>query len=183
MRYLIKPLTYGWLLLACLVFSINEASAQANITPDEFTAKSGASPWAEGSPAPNPKFNDLFNKKYKLYDLLDKPTIIEIIPKDCNGCDRNLKYLKSFYKQFSINIITVRESEYRDRMIKSVRDNDIQWSVVLDDGPKYGQSTLSDQAQVSFILVTPDKKIYKVYNSPKEIGKLGVDLQQYFKKG
>ncbi|MEO1624666.1 MAG: thioredoxin-like domain-containing protein, partial [Bacteroidota bacterium] len=134
----------------------------------------------------NLSFNDVFNKGFKLYEKLDKPVLIEIWSMNCQQCKRNKKYLKSFYTQYNIDIISICTDDYPNEIRKMAQQNNYPWSTIHDDSPKFNQgasfSEVNDLGAAKFILLTPDKQVYRVYNSEKAIGKVGVDLQQYFSK-
>ncbi|MEM8906726.1 MAG: redoxin domain-containing protein [Bacteroidota bacterium] len=171
-------------LLCCLLGSPTlEAQVTTNIATDELTAKSPDVAWEEGATAPNLFFNDVNNKKFKLYDLLDKPLIIEFYELNCHTCAKNKKYLKSFYKQFNINILSICPDDYPNEIRKLSRNQQLNWSTVYDDSRKLVGASFAEQNQLGnarFLLLLPDKTIAKIFYSEKAIGKLGVELQNYF---
>lgn len=177
---------------AILSFGLNLQSGIAqssnlkpNIAPDEFTAKSPNVGWQVGNTVPNLTFNDVNNKKAKLYDLLEKPTILEFWTLDCEPCAQNKRYLKAFYKQFDINIVGICTDEYINQIREKTREQDLHWMNVYDDSKKFGGKTFvkaNNMGDPKFILIAPDKTIYKIYNNVNDVKQLGVDLQQKFSK-
>ncbi len=178
----------NFLFLAFLVFGLQSLSAQSsnlkpNIAPDEFTAKSGNTGWQEGKTVPNLKFNDINGKKSELYSLLEKPVIFEFYTLDCKACTANKKYLKAFFKQFNINIVGICTDEYPNQIRKMTREQGLHWANIYDDSKKFSGKTFakgSGLGDPAFVLILPDKTVSKIYNSPADVKKLGVDLQMYF---
>ncbi len=154
-----------------------------NISSDEFTAKSGMVGWQEGLTVPNLHFNDISGKKSSLHDQLEKPVILEFWTLDCAQCVKNKTYLKSFYKQFDINIISISTDEYPNEIRKMAQSKQIHWTNIYDDSKKFSGKSFAKANQLegaSFMLITPDKKVHKIFYSDKDFGKLGVELQKYF---
>ncbi|MEM1323533.1 MAG: redoxin domain-containing protein [Bacteroidota bacterium] len=183
-------LRYSLLILLLSVFCLVQLNAQSenhkpNIAPSEFTAKSGAVGWQEGLTAPDLQFNDINGKKANLYDMLDKPVVLEFWSLDCQQCLKNKTYLKSFYKQFDIHIVSICPDEYPNEIRKLAKSKQLTWMNIYDDSKKFNGSDFASTNQLgnaSFVLITPDKKVNKVFTSDKDFGKLGVALQQYFGK-
>ncbi|MEM9921128.1 MAG: thioredoxin-like domain-containing protein [Bacteroidota bacterium] len=193
MRLFKKPiLSLGW----CIIFLLGMAWSTSsslyaqkasdkipNISPDEFTSKSGEMGWGTGMMVENTIFNDVFNKKLNLYQLLEKPVLIELWSLDCQQCKKNKKYLKSFYTQYDIHIISISDDNYPNEIRKQAKQLALPWSMIHDDSKNFEQASFADRNQLGnakFILITPDKRIHSIYQSEREIGKVGVALQQYF---
>lgn len=156
-----------------------------NIKADEFTEKGATNTWSEGTEVPNLEFNDVFNKKFKLYDMLDKPVVIEFSNMRIQQSKKNKSYLKSFYKQFDINILSISTDEHANDVRAFVKSKDIPWSTVHDNGKMAGSSSFAEAnfyGQPAFVIIMPDKTIKKIFYAENEIGKVGVTLQQYFAK-
>ena len=176
--------------LALFIFAMSSISGNAqstnlkpNISPDEFTAKGVSVGWKVGNTVPNLKFNDVNNKKVDLYDLLDKPTIIEFWTLDCNQCAQNKRYLKAFYKQFDINIVGICTDEYVNQIRQRTKEQGLYWMNIYDDSKKFVGKTFAQAyglGDPKFILIAPDKTIFKIYYSTQDVKMLGVDLQQNF---
>ena len=185
-----KLTTFQFLSLLLLCFSMSfatnlngQTTAKTNIAPDELTAKSGNIGWEEGATVPNLQINDVNNKKFKLYDLLDKPLIIEFYELNCHTCKKNKKYLKSFYKQFNINILSICPDDYPNEIRKLVKAQQLEWANVYDDAKKIQGQSFAENNELTgarFIFIGPDKTIQKIFYSEREIGKLGVTLQKHF---
>lgn len=161
------------------------SNLKPNIAPDEFTAKSPNIGWQVGNTVPNLTFNDVNNKKAKLYALLEKPTILEFWTLDCEPCAQNKRYLKAFYKQFDINIVGICTDEYINQIREKTREQDLHWMNVYDDSKKFVGKTFAkanNMGDPKFILIAPDKTIYKIYYNVNDVKQLGVDLQQKFSK-
>ena len=169
--------------MLCITTAMSQsANHQPNIAPDEFTAK-GASHWDIGTTVPNLQFNDIFNKKFVLYSKLDKVTVIELFDLKCQQCSKNKKYLNSFYKQYPINIISISTDQYINELREYTKKYGVTWANIMDDSQKFGAASFA-QANFTqapkFVVLTPDKKVHAILYNEKEIGKLGVMLQQYF---
>ena len=159
------------------------SNQKPNIAPDEFTAKGATMGWHVGNTVPNLTFNDVNNKKAKLYDLLEKPTILEFYTLNCNQCKQNKRYLKAFYKQFNINIVGICTDEYVNQIRQNARDQGLHWMNVCDDSKKFVGKTFAqayDLGDPAFILIGPDKKIQKIFYNASDIKLLAVELQQNF---
>ena len=157
---------------------------QLNLAPDELTARGVDIAWEEGATVPNLSINDVNNKKFNLYGLLDKPLLIEIFALNCAACKKNKKYLKSFYRQFNINILSICPDDYPNEIRKLGRSQQLNWSLVYDDAKKLTGQSFTEKNNLGdarFILIGADKRIEKIFYSEREIGKLGVALQQLFK--
>jgi len=179
------------LLLGLSLFTSN-ATAQDNLkanistvetpTDEEFTAK-GATAWSEGATVSNFLFNDINNKKFKLYDLLDKPLVIELWELDNALAPKNKTYLKKFYEQYNINILSICSEDYPNEIRKLTKEQKIQWSAIYDDYRRFNGKSFSDTHGLKgagFVIITPDKKIRMIVENTANIGKVGVYLQQYF---
>jgi len=161
-----------------------EIDADAATSSDEFTAK-GATGWSEGATVSNFLFNDINNKKFKLYDLLDKPLIIEFWELDNALAPKNKTYLKKFYEQYNVNILSICSEDYPNEIRKLAREQDILWSAIYDDYRRFNGKSFTDTHGLEgagFVIITPDKKIRMIVENTANIGKVGVYLQQYFAK-
>lgn len=176
---------YSFFSLMIFALSFQNGNAQSsnlkpNISPDEFTAKGVTIGWKTGNTVPNLSFNDVNNKKADLYDLLEKPTILEFWTLDCNQCAANKRYLKAFYKQFDINIVGICTDEYINQIRNKTREQDLHWMNIYDDSKKFVGKTFAQAYKLGdpkFILIGPDKTILKVYFNAADVKMLGVDLQ------
>lgn len=184
----VNPLYFTFLFLFVLTFSVSntfaQSNAKANITGDEFTAKGEDTGWQEGTMVENLKFNDINNKKFKLHDLLDKPVLLEFWSVKSAQAKRNKTVMKSFYKRFNINIVGICTDEYPNQIRKIGQEQQLQWSNVMDDSKKYNGQTFAESrniADAKYVIINPDKTIHKIFYSDRDIGKVGVTLQNYFK--
>ena len=174
--------------LFCLLFG-SALQAQSNnhkpnIAPSEYTEKGISQGWMEGQQIPDFAVNDVFNKKFKLYDLLDKPLIIEFFTLDNAQSQKNKKYLRAFYNQYNINILGICTDEYIFQIQDVNKDHQLPWSNVQDNSKKFGGKTFAQNAgleNVSFLIILPGGVVHKVFPSETNIGKVGVELQKYFK--
>jgi len=190
-----KPLNFCFILTLILgmTLSSNVIQAQGNLKPNiapvetqtantEFTEK-GVTIWTEGSVVSNFIFNDINSKKFKLYDLLDKPLVIELWELDNTLAPKNKKYLKRFYQQYNINILSICSEDYPNEIRKLSREQDIKWSAVYDDYRRFNGKSFTDTHGLKgagFVIITPDKKIRMIVDNTANIGKVGVYLQKYF---
>ncbi len=185
----------------CLVLTLflglslcsNSIWAQGNLKPNitpveaapadtEFTEK-GVDVWTEGSVVSNFIFNDINNKKFKLYDLLDKPLVIELWELDNTLAPKNKKYLKKFYSQYNINILSICSEDYPNEIRKLSKAQDLKWSAIYDDYRRFNGKTFTETHGLKgagFVVITPDRKIRMIVDNTANIGKVGVYLQQYF---
>jgi len=180
-----------FVLLCCCVLSPVQSQAQSdnhspNIDPGEFATRNSAEGWKEGFTVPDLKFNDVAGKKFSLYELLDKPTILEFYTLNCQQCAKNKNYLKNFYRQYDINIVGIcTDDGYPTEIDKRAKAADLTWSNVMDDSKKFGGSTFAQNqgmGDVKFVLILPDKTIKVLSNNEKHVGRVGVELQKYFGK-
>lgn len=182
-------LTLFLCLLAILPLSINaqsDTNHKPNIDPGEFTTRSATEGWMQGYSAPDIAFNDVNGKKFTLHGLLTKPTVIEFYSLDCQQCAKNKNYLKSFYRQYDINIVSIcTDDGYPAEINKRAKAAGVTWSNVMDDSKKFGGKTFAQTSGIpdaSFVLILPDKNIQVISNNAKQIGMIGVELQKYFGK-
>ena len=171
----------------------NALQAQGNLKPNiapveekaldsEFTEK-GGTVWTEGAVVSNFIFNDINNKKFKLYDLLDKPLVIELWELDNTLAPKNKKYLKRFYDQYNINILSICSEDYPNEIRKLTKAQDIKWSAIYDDYRRFNGKSFTDTHGLrgaGFVIITPDRKIRMIVPNTANIGKVGVYLQKYF---
>ena len=177
------------LLILCFLFAIStilpaqSANTKSNISKDELTPKGEETSWTKGSMVPNLLFSDVFTKQFDLYSLLDKPLVIEFTSLKCAQCTNNKAALKSFYKRYNINILSITKDEHINQLRKFIKDNQLNWSTVYDDSKKYDQETFDKanfEQEPKFLLITPDKRVHSIFYNTRDIGKLGVALKTYF---
>ncbi len=180
------------LFLGLSLFS-NAIQAQGNLKPNiapveasdmdsEFTEK-GVTIWTEGSVVSNFVFNDINNKKFKLYDLLDKPLVIELWELDNTLAPKNKKYLKRFYDQYNINILSICSEDYPNEIRKLSREQGLKWPAIYDDYRRFNGKSFTNTHGLKgagFVIITPDRKIRMIVANTANIGKVGVYLQKYF---
>lgn len=160
----------------------NIAPIEEKAEPSEFTEKGGTI-WTEGSVVSNFIFNDINNKKFKLYDLLDKPLVIELWELDNTLAPKNKKYLKKFYEQYNINILSICSEDYPNEIRKLSKAQDIKWSAIYDDYRRFNGKSFTETHGLrgaGFVIITPDRKIRMIVANSANIGKVGVYLQKYF---
>ncbi len=150
-----------------------------------FTSKSPSATegFKEGQTVPNLSIKDVHKRRFNLYDELDKVTIIDLRKMDCQSCNQNNKYLQRFYQQYSLNIISIYDDNQSVEVKNFASKNGMMWTNVQDDAPP--KEILKKQlgyaeGQPSYIVLSPDKKVLKVFYDEKSIGKLGAFLQQHF---
>ena len=176
-----------------MILSLSEIQAQGNLKPNispiekasdnsEFTEK-GVNIWTEESVVSNYVFNDINSKRFKLYDLLDKPLVIELWELKNTSAPKNKKYLKRFYNQYNINILSICSEDYPNEIRKLSREQDLKWSAVYDDFRRFNGKSFTDTHGLKgagFVIITPDKKIKMIVDNTASIGRVGVYLQKYF---
>lgn len=169
-----------------LLFISTSAQSQQKRNVIWFTAKSSANTegFKKGQTIPNLSIKDVHKRRFNLHDELDKLTIIDLRKMDCQACTKNNKYLQSFYKKYPLNIISIYNDSRSVEVKNFAKGKGMNWTNVQDDAPpkeilkkKLGYS----EGEPSYIVISPDKKVLKVFYSGKSAGKLGVFLQQYFK--
>ena len=186
--FLLKKTPVALILTFAFLFALNSVVAQSanlkpNIVLDEFTAKGASFGFSEGSEVPNAFFNDVYSKKFSLYDLLDKPVVIELFSLNGELNAKNKKYLAAFYRQYNINIIGICTDQYPNEIMKRTKAWGATWSNVMDDNKRFGGLSFAEMNNIptaKFIVIYPDKKVAKVFKSESDIGKVAVTLQQYF---
>ncbi|MEL6866658.1 MAG: TlpA disulfide reductase family protein [Bacteroidota bacterium] len=166
-----------------LLLPIISFGQQRNIQYDRTTADSI---WTEGMTVPNIRFKDINNRNYELHDLLDKVTLIDFWFTSCKPCIKNKRYLQQFYRQYDINLVSVSVDQRASIIKKYVEANDIPWINVHDNSPfmeRFKRQISGNNSYPDYLLITPDKKIFKYYSSGGDIAKLGITLQAYFERG
>ncbi len=141
--------------------------------------------WQPGMTVPNLYLKDINGKEFKLYDLLDKLTIVDFWFINCHACVHGNPYLKSFYQRYGINILAISIDERESVIKKFVKEKDIPWLNVQDNHPvqnKFKEQIGYPPAFPNYIIITPDKKVKNVYHSGKDMPKIGLELQAYFQK-
>ncbi len=169
-----------------LFFISSAAFSQQKRNVIWFTAKSASTSegFKEGQTVPNLSIKDVHKRRFNLYDELDKLTIIDLRKMDCKTCTQNNKYLQRFYKQYSLNIISIYNDSRSVEVKNFAKKNKMMWTNVQDDAPPkeiFKKKLGYADNQPSYIVLSPDKKVLKVFYAEKSAGKLGVFLQQYFK--
>ena len=171
------------LFLLSTALPAQSANTKSNISQDQLTPKGEETSWAKGSLVPNLIFNDVYTKQFDLYSLLDKPLVIEFTSLKCAQCTNNKTALKSFYKRYNINILSITTDEHINQLRKFIKDNKLNWSTIYDDSSKYEQETFSKanfEQEPKFLLITADKRVHSIFYNTRDIGKLGVTLKNYF---
>ena len=151
-----------------------------------FTSKSPSAieGFKEGQTVPNLSIKDVHKKRFNLHDELDKVTIIDLRKMDCKTCTKNNKYLQRFYKQYPLNIISIYNDNQSVEVKKFAKKNGMIWTNVQDDAPPkeiFKKQLGYAEGKPSYIVLSPDKKVLKVFYDEKSVGKLGAFLQQHFK--
>ncbi len=169
-----------------LLFISSTAQSQQKRSIIWFTAKSASTTegFKEGQTIPNLSIKDVHKRRFNLHDELDKVTIIDLRKMDCKTCTQNNKYLQSFYKKYPLNIISIYNDSRSVEVKTFAKNNGMNWTNVQDDAPpkEYLKKQLGyADGDPSYVVISPDKKVLKVFYSGKSAGKLGVFLQQYFK--
>jgi len=185
----LRPFLSLCLVYCFLVFNQSHISAQnsSNHQPNIVLAvgvKTPSNIWSVGSIVPNATIMDVNGKKYQLYDLLDKPVVIEFFNVKSAQSKKNKGYLKSFYTKFNINILSVTPANYPNQVRKTAQDMNLRWPQVLDDAKKFDQASFFNSGgieQPRFIIITPDKRVKKVFYNERDIAKVGGTLQQHFR--
>lgn len=140
--------------------------------------------WQQGDVVPNLKLTDVKNKAFELYDLLEKPLIIDFWFIACKPCVQNKKYLKSFYKSYSINLLSISVDHRASTVSHYAQKNGLLWQNVQDNSPyqqRFKNQIGYGNSYPDYFLITPDKKVAHVFTSGSEINLLGLALSKYFK--
>lgn len=149
-----------------------------------FTAKSPseATGFNEGQTVPNLSIKDVNKKRFKLHDQLNKLTVIDFRNMKCQTCAKNTNYLKRFYKQYAINIISIYDDARSVEVKSYAAKNGMNWTNVQDDAPPRDllKKQLNLNESPDYIVLSPDKKVLKVFKDGNTVGKLGAFLQQHF---
>ena len=136
-------------LLALLLMSTSalaqSANHKPNLNPSEFTEKGISQGWQEGQQVGDLQVNDVFGKKFNLYSLLDKPLVVEFFTLNSEQSKKNKRLLKAFYNQYNINILGICTDEYVYQIQDVNKQNQLPWSNVQDNSPKFGGKTFAFQ--------------------------------------
>ena len=91
---------------------------QPTVQIDTASGHDASYGWEEGKQAPEVWLTDINGKPLRLYDLLERPTVINFWYINCAPCQENLPYLQRFQKQYGLNVLTVstqdQPSQIRD---------------------------------------------------------------------
>lgn len=169
-----------------LFFVSSAAFSQQKRNVIWFTSKSPSviEGFKEGQTVPNLSIKDVHKRRFNLHDELDKVTIIDLRKMDCKTCTQNNKYLQRFYKQYPLNIISIYNDNQSVKVKSFAKSKGMNWTNVQDDAPPkeiFKKQLGYVEGKPSYIVLSPDKKVLKVFNDEKSAGKLGAFLQQYFK--
>ncbi len=180
------PLLLGLALFltSATAFAQGSKNHKPNLDPSEFTEKGIAQCWQEGQKVGDINVNDIFNKKFKLYDLLDKPVVVELWTLNSEQSKKNKKYLKAFYNQYNINILGICTDQYVFQIQDVNKEPALPWSNVQDNSKQFSGKTFAEAnglGEAKFLILLPGGIVHKVFYSEKDIGKVGVELQKYFK--
>jgi len=169
-----------------LLFVSSSAFSQQKRNVIWFTAKSAstAEGFKEGQTVPNLSIKDVHKRRFNLHDEVDKLTIIDLRKMDCQSCTKNNKYLQRFYKQYALDIISIYGDTRSVEVKNFAKKNGMNWTNVQDDAPPkelFKKQLGYAESDASYIVISSDKKVLKVFYGEKSAGKLGVFLQQHFK--
>jgi len=169
-----------------LLFFSTTALSQQKRNVIWFTSKSPSTTegFKEGQTVPNLSIKDVHKRRFNLHDELDKLTILDLRKMDCKTCTQNNRYLQRFHKQYSLNIISIYNDTRSVEVKNFAKKNGMIWTNVQDDAPPkeiFKKQLGFAEGQPSYIILSPEKKVLKVFYDKKSAGKLGVFLQQYFK--
>ena len=189
LRTLCPPLTFLFLCFFLMGNTFVSTAQQSDNHQPNIVLATGIkgesnNQWDVGYEVPNAAINDVNGKKIELYDLLDKPLVIEIFRVKNAQSKKNKEYLKSFYTKFNINILSITPDDYPNQVRKTAQEMNLMWSQVLDDSKKFAQPSFflsQGIGEPRFIIVMPDKRVQKVFYKESDIAKVGVALQQHFK--
>ena len=180
------------LFLACLTslciscYSQVSTEENRNLFWDTLAYPAPEYGWSEGMTVPNEAIRDVNNKEHQLYDLLDKPLVIDFRFLACKPCIANKKYLKRFYLQYPIEILSISVDQRASTVKNYVEDNEIYWRNVHDNSPYSDRFKLqigSDQTYPLYLLIDKDGKILGTYEGGASIARLGVRLETLFGDG
>ncbi len=160
------------------------ANHKPNLNPSEFTEKGISQGWQEGQKVGDLSINDVFSKKFKLYDLIEKPLIVEFFSLNNEQSKKNKRLLKAFYNQYNLNILGICTDDYVYQIQDVNKKNQLPWSNVQDNTPKFGGKTFAEANGLDgakFVLILPGGVVHKVFYSESDIGRVAVELQKYFK--
>lgn len=151
--------------------------------------------WSEGMTVPNVVIRDVNNKEYRLYDLLDKPLVIDFWFIACKPCIANKKYLEFqldiagrsvsgiSYLRYPIEILSISIDERASTVKRYAEDNGMHWLNVHDNSPYSDRFKLqigSDQSYPLYLLIDEEGKVLGTYEGGASIARLGVRLQALF---
>ena len=167
------------------IFLANNVQGQERRNIIWFTEKSPTSNFGfeKGQTVPNLSIKDVYKKRFQLHDNLSKLTIIDFRSINCKDCVKSNNYLKKFYEKYPINIISIYDDQ-RSVLIKDYsKKNQLIWTNVQDNAPPrelFKKQIGLNDANPDYIIIGPDKKVLRVFQGGKEIGKLGAFLQTHF---
>lgn len=158
---------------------------QPTIQTDTASARKASYGWEEGQQAPDVLLTDINGKAIRLYDLLERPTVINFWYINCAPCRDNSDYLRRFQKQYGLNVLTVSTQDQPSQMREFAEREDLHWVFVHDNSSRFGKPSFKERTGLSgkypdYLLIGPDRRILRVVTSGKQMPRLGKALQQHF---
>ena len=169
--------------LACWCHAQALSDESRNLFWDTLAYTPAEYGWTEGMTVPNITIRDIDNKEYYLYDLLKKPLVIDFWFIACKPCIANKKYLKRFYLQYPIEMLSISVDQRASTVKNYVENNEIYWRNVQDNSPYSDRFKLqigSDQSYPLYLLIGENGTVLGTYEGGVSIARLGVRLQEFF---
>lgn len=169
------------LTLAITGYAQSEQQERKNLEWDTLTYPKGEYGWSEGMIVPDVTLLDVNNQEMKLYDLLDKPVVIDFWFMTCKPCIANKKYLKRFYRQYPIEILSISVDKVASDVKRYAQENGMYWKNVHDNNAfkeRFKLQIGSDHVYPFYLLIGKDKRVVGVYPGGNGISGLGVALQE-----
>lgn len=179
--------------LLCLILLVGTTLAlcqennqiQKNLVWDTIQYPKSVYGWELGQQVPNVSIQDVNGYSFDLYDLLDKPLLIDFWFIACKPCVANKKYLRRFYRQYDLNLMSISVDRRASTVKQYAEQNDMPWYNVHDDNGyanRFKVQIGSNQTYPLYLIIGPDKRIAGVFHSGSQIGQLGVLLQELFQE-
>ena len=173
------------LLCGTVSLSAQVSRSDSNIIWDTLAFPASDYGWEEGMTVPNLQMKDVHGNSFEFYSALDKVTVIDFWFIACKPCVANKRYLKSFYRQYDINLVSISVDQRASSVRSYAEENGLVWINIHDNNPmarRFKTRIGLDNSYPDYLVITPDKKVHRVFTSGSDIGILGVTLQELFRE-
>ncbi len=151
---------------------------QPTIQIDTSALRQGQHGWEEGQQAPNVILTDINGKALQLFELLERPTVINFWYINCAPCQENIEYLRRFQKQYGLNVLTVSTNDQPSQIRDFAEREELHWAFVYDNSTRFNLPPFKESIGLTgkypdYLLIGPDGRILRVVTSGKQMPQAG----------